>query len=94
MGNVFALTVHECWDWNDSTDTLIDIFFNLEDAKKAMKKYFKKATEKIDLDEVAKNGQKVYALRKDTDRCIELVNEHDGWSCEHICLLIVEKNIK
>lgn len=93
---VYALTVHECWGWSDSTDTLVDIFFNIEDAKKAMKCYLVKTIKEnnVNLSEKTRHGEDVWCYKVNTDRCIELTNKHDGWSCEHIFLCIVEKEVK
>lgn len=38
---VYAVTVHECW-CEDSTETLIDIFYNKDDARKCMNDYFER----------------------------------------------------
>ena len=99
---VYAVTVHECW-CEDSTDTLIDIFYNKDDARKCMNDYFERTiSEYINgnndygfckLDAKDEEGNNIWLLRRGEDG-IYLVDMDYGWSVAHIRLAVEEKEIK
>ena len=92
---VFAVTEHSCANMEDDTDVLVGLFFKEKDAVKAMNERFDDWVKDIDLNKVnLANGEKIWGEIERGENFIYLINESDGWSCDHIILTVEEVEVK
>jgi len=92
---VFAVTKHSCEGWEDSMEVCLGVYYNKEDAIKKMNEFFDNWIKDVDFTEVCPaNNEKIWGEIERSDDCISLINEHNGWSCDHIVIGVEEFEIQ